>query len=102
MEHEDYLAVPDTIGVNRSTAKGITARYLREGRIVVEKNNVRVDEETKECLSDIVNENCILTLSKINQELHQCLPNRPKIHNCRVSRQGMLYQVKLARPAEKN
>jgi len=37
MEHEDYLAVPDTIGVNRSTAKGITARYLREGRIVVEK-----------------------------------------------------------------
>ena len=32
-EHEDYLAVADTIGVNRSTAGGIVARYVREGRI---------------------------------------------------------------------
>ena len=93
--------------MNRSTAKGIAARYLREGRIAERprggKNNVRVDEEIKECLSDIVNENCILTLSKINQELHQCLPNKPEIHNCMVSRtlQGMRYQLKLARAAER-
>ena len=107
-EHGDYLAVPDTIGVNRSTAKGIAARYLREGRIAERprggKNNVRVDEEIKECLSDIVNENCILTLSKINQELHQCLPNKPEIRNCMVSRtlQGMRYQLKLPRAAERS
>ena len=67
-EHEDYLAVTDTIGVNRSTAKGIVARYVRdrEGRIAegphCGQNNVRADEEMKECLSDIVNEHCILTL----------------------------------------
>ena len=103
-EHGDYLAVPDTVGVNRLTAKGIAARYLREGRVAERprggKNNVRVHEEIKERRSDIVNENCILTLSKINQELRQRLPNKPEIHNRTVSRtlQGMLYRVKLARP----
>ena len=65
-EHEDYLAVADTIGVNRSTARGIVARYVREGRIAESprggQSNVRVEEEIKECLSDIVNENCNLTL----------------------------------------
>ena len=54
----------------------------------------------KKCLSDIVNENCILTLSQINQELRQRLPNKPEIHNRTVSRtlQIMQYRVKLARP----
>ena len=32
-EQEDYLLVSDTLGVNRSTARGIVARYIREGRI---------------------------------------------------------------------
>ena len=29
-EHEDYLLVADTLGVNRSTAKGIIAKYVRD------------------------------------------------------------------------
>ena len=29
--NEDYLMVADTIGVNRSTARSIVARYIREG-----------------------------------------------------------------------
>ena len=86
------------------------ARYVRQGRIAERprggQNNVRVDEEIKECLSDIVNENCILTLSQINQELRQRLPNKPEIHNRTVSRtsQGMLYRARLARhlPADRN
>ena len=32
-EAEDYLLVADTLGVNRSTARGIVARYIREWRI---------------------------------------------------------------------
>ena len=32
-EQEDYLLVSDTLGVNRSTARGIVARYITEGRI---------------------------------------------------------------------
>lgn len=109
-EHEDYLALADTIGVNRSTARGIVTTYVREGRIAERprggQNNVRVDEEMKECLRDIVNENCLLTLAQINEELRQRLPNKPEIHDRTVSRtlQGMLYRVKLARPlpAERN
>ena len=34
-EDEDYLMVADTLGVNRSTARGIVARYIREGRIPI-------------------------------------------------------------------
>ena len=30
---EDYLAIAETIGVNRSTARDIVSRYVREGRI---------------------------------------------------------------------
>ena len=50
-EEEDYLVVADTIGVNRSTARGIVARYIREVRIQERprggRNNVRVDEEMR-------------------------------------------------------
>ena len=71
---EDYLMVADTIGVNRSTAKSmIAARYRREGQIAErpcgDANNVRVDNEMKDCLNVILNDHFMLTLAQINQEL---------------------------------
>ena len=102
--NEDYLTVAATIGVNRSTARSIVARYLREGRIAERPrggaNHVRVDDEMRNCLNDILNENCLLTLAQINQELRQRLPRKPTIHDRTVARilEGMLYRVKLARP----
>ena len=107
---EDYLMVAATIGVNRSTARSIFARYLREGRIAERPrggaNHVRVDDEMRNCLNDIINENCQLTLAQINQELRQRLLRKPAIHNRTVARtlEGMLYRVKLARllPADRN
>ena len=61
-EEEDYLLVANTLGVNRSTARGIMARYIREGRIWERprggRNNVRVDDEMRDCLEEIINENC--------------------------------------------
>ena len=62
----------------------------------------------RNCLNDIINENCQLTLAQINQELRQRLPRKPAIHDrtCTVARtlEGMLYRVKLARllPADQN
>ena len=103
-EEEDYLLVADTLGVNRSTARGIVARYLREGQIEelprVGRNNVRVDDEMRECLEDIINENCVLALAQINRELRGRLPAKPQIHDRTVARtlDGMLFSVKLARP----
>ena len=75
--NKDYLMVADTIGVNRSTARSIVVRYIREGRIAERPcggaNNVRVDNEMKDCLNDILNNNFMLTLAQINQELRRCL-----------------------------
>ena len=83
--NEDYLMVADTIGVNRSTARSIVARYIREGRIAGRPrggaNNVRVDNEIKHCLNDTLNNNCMLTLAQINQELRRRLPRKPRIHD---------------------
>ena len=57
-EAEDYLLVADTLGVNRSTARGIVALYIREGRIRERprsgRNNVLVDDEMRQCLEDII------------------------------------------------
>ena len=65
--------VADTIGVNRSTARGIVPQYIREDRIQERprggRNRVRVDDEIRDCLEEIINENCLLTLYQINREL---------------------------------
>ena len=78
--NEDYLIVADTLGINRSTARSIVSRYVREGRIAERSrgglNHVRVDNEIRDCLNEILNENCVLTLSQLNQELRQRLKNR--------------------------
>ena len=61
---------------------------------------MRVDHEMRDCLKEIVNENCLLTLTQINHELRRRLPVKPEIHYHTVSRTlyGMLFRVKLARP----
>ena len=68
-EEEDYLVVTDSLGVNRSTARGIVARYIRENRIQERprgsRNNVRVDDGMRDCLEEITNENCFLTLARL-------------------------------------
>ena len=105
-EQEDYLLVADTLGVNRSMVRGIVARYIAEGRIRDPerprdgRNNVRVDAEMRDCLEQIINENCLLTLAQINRELRRRLPGKPEIHDRIVSRtlDGMLFRVKLVRP----
>ena len=83
--NEDYLMVAATIGVNRSTARSIIARYLWEGRITERPqggtNHVWVDDEMKNCLDDILNKICLLTLAQINQELRQRVPRNPWLYS---------------------
>ena len=51
-EEEEYLLVADTLGRNQSTARGIVARYIRQGRIGERlrggRNNVRADDEMRD------------------------------------------------------
>ena len=50
--NEDYLIVADTLGINRSTARSIVSRYVREGRIAERPrggpNHVRVVNEMRD------------------------------------------------------
>ena len=92
--HEDYLAIAETIGVNRSTARGIVSRYVREGSIAERPrggtNHVRVDDAMRDCLD----ENCLLSIAEMNRELRLRLPHKPVIHDRTVARalEGMLYR----------
>ena len=101
---ENYLMVADTLGVNLSSARGILTRYNREGRVQERpqggRNNVKVDDDIKQCLNDIVDDNCKLTLTEINRELRWRPPRKPQIRDCTVGRtlDGMLVSLKLARP----
>ena len=100
---EDYLMVADTLGVNRSTTRGIL-RYICEGGVQERprgiRNNVKVDDDIKQCPNDIVDDSCMLTLIEINRELRRGLPRKPQIHDRTVGRilDGMLVSLKLARP----
>ena len=105
-----YLLVADTLGINRSTARGIIATYVREGRIEARprggRNNVKVDDDMKDCLNNILDENCMLTLDQINQELRNRCPTKPHVHQRTIAKalDGIMVTVKLARPvpAERN
>ena len=54
----------------------------------------------RDCLHEILNENCLLTLTQLNQELRQRLPRKPRICDRTEARslEGMLFRIKLARP----
>ena len=77
-ETEDYLHVADTLGVNRSMARGIVARYIKKGRIVElhkgGRNNECVDDEMLECLETVVNENF---LQKLIVNFSDAFPRNP-------------------------
>lgn len=107
---QDYLTVADTLGINRSTARGIVSRYIRENRTAERPrggaNNVKFNDEMRQCLEDIVNENCTLTIAAINTKLKERLPQMPIVNDRTISKHlnGMLYTLKLSRvqPAERN
>ena len=60
---------------------------------------MRVDDEIRESLEEIVNENYVLTLSQMNGELRRRLPAKPLIHDRTIDRnlEEMLFRVKLVR-----
>ena len=60
-----------------------------------------VDDEMRQCLEEIINENCFLTLSQINGEFRRKVPAKPLIHDrTRLLEifEEMLFRVKLVRP----
>ena len=108
--NQDYLLVADTLGVNRSTARGTVTRFVRESRVRKRqrggRHNIKVNEEMRQCLEEILNENPMLTLEAINASLRERLPDHAAIPVRTVAKHldGMLYTLKLAHrvPADRN
>ena len=63
----------------------IIATFIRDGRVEERPrggpNNVKVDKEMRQCLNEIIDENCLLTLAQTNQELRRRLPAKPFIYD---------------------
>ena len=66
----------------------------------VGRNNVRVDDRMRNFLEEIINENCLLPLARIDSELRRLLQFKPEIHDRTVARtfHGTLFRVKPAKP----
>ncbi|CAB3996352.1 Cyclin-dependent kinase-like 2 [Paramuricea clavata] len=98
----NYLALADTLAINRSTARSIITRYLREGRIEEQPCggclNVRFDADMTRCIQRIVDEDCTLSLRAINTELQRRIPQKPQVHERTIGKHldGMLYLLKLS------
>ena len=61
-----------------------------------------VDNQMRQCLEDIINEDCVLTLSQINGELRQRLPAKPLIHDQTIAQnlEGMLFALNWFSPSQ--
>lgn len=106
---EDYVEVARILGVKRTSAYGIVRRYQVDNVIVRDRGGarlVKMDDDMRNCLSGIVEENPAFTLKQLNEEMQVRLPNKPHVHNSTVSMalDGMLIRIKKLEqaPAERN
>lgn len=88
------------LGANRSTAKGIAKRYLQEDLRTIphgRRNNTKKDDETRQCIQDIIKENPVFTLETVNETLRERLPEEVQIHFLTAEKMldGMLYTRKI-------
>jgi transposase len=98
----DYLQVAETLGIKRQTARSIVMTFIRQNRRdALRRGGARppkVDQDMKDVLEIIINENSLLTLDQINDELRHRRPNKPRVSKSTLSRalDGMLVTMKLA------
>ena len=93
---QDYLVVADTLGVHRATARGIVARFIRENRVDERprggRNNVKVNEEMRQCLEAILEENPMLTFYQSKIKRGTPGPSAcSRSHSCETFRRNVVY-----------
>jgi len=107
---EDYMVLADQLNINRGSAKSIIYRTLkRDGVIQKQRGGAmysKVDEEMRNEIVRIVEENSAITLRGINEELKARLPNKNHIGKTTISNvlEGQLISMKVLQtsPAERN
>ncbi len=78
-QEEDYIDVARLLHVKRSSAYSIVRRYQENGIVVRLRGgarHIKVDDDMRDCLIDIVERNPAFTLEQINNELQNILPNK--------------------------
>ena len=96
----DYLEV--ALGVKRQTARSIVSVYLRQNRRDAAPrggaHRVKVDQDMRDALARLLDENPLLTLEQMNNALRRLLPNKPVISISTLARtlDGMFMTIKLA------
>ena len=61
---------------------------------------MKVDDDIKQCPNNVVEDNCVLTLTEINRKLRRRLPRKPQVHDLTVgiTLDSVLVSLKLTRP----
>ena len=99
---QDYIKVAETLGVKRQTARSIIIVFLHQGRHdAIPRRGYcpsEVDDEMRDSLQEILDNNPLLTFDTINTELRRRLLNKPTISRSTLARalDGMLLTLKLA------
>lgn len=100
--NEDFVALADSLNINRDTARSIVRVWMAEGR--VERmaqggaRNVRVDEDMVATILQIARDEPFTTLTTIKDKLESRLPNKPTVHISTISRhlKNQLISLKIA------
>ena len=108
---EDYFEVARVLGVARTTAWAIIRRYQLHNEVIRPRGGrrneaIKMDDDMRECLVNIVRDYPAFTLTQINAELRARLPAKPHVSVSSVVRalDGQLISSKKLEdvPAERN
>ena len=113
LAHEDYEILADQLNINRSTARGIVARAMRQSdpEAIVDgrrggATRVKVDEEMKARIREILGSNPAITLTNLSAELQRQLPDKPTVTPQHLGTicHGMFFTLKklVTAPADRN
>lgn len=105
---EDWRTLASQLNIKPQTARSILLRYRENGTVAPSpkggRRNVKVDEEMKEEILKIVEEDCQVTLVNVNNRLRQRLPHKPHLTEQTVSRilDGNLITLKISKSVTVN
>jgi transposase len=97
---QDYGTLAEQIGVKKDSAYRIIRRSLERNGVIAlprgGKRQEKVDQEMRDMVEAIIEDNPALTLKSINERLRQRMPGKPEICDSTVANicDAMLYTVK--------
>ena len=113
LSQQDYQLLADQLGIKRTTARKIVSNAMKQEDPTNFISNprggahhVKVDEEMREAIANIIGRNPAATLRTINEELQRELPDKPVVSYKYLSTicKGMFFTLKKleAAPADRN